>query len=267
METVRRELEPWLTGRRILEAVLVEAEPGPKYANLERAVGQRIQGVRRRGKFLILPLDEGELIIHLGMTGVISPNLPDKHLRVKLTLGPGANSVLYFRDARRFGRFLVVPTGDYRSLPALDEMGPEPLEPDFTPESFDAALQKSGVAVKSYLLSQKPVSGIGNIYADEALWRARIHPLTPAKSISKQKVAALHGALREVLEDSLEAQGTTLSDYRTVNGEAGAYARELKVYGHAGDPCPRCGRKLKRIVLAGRGTHYCPNCQRLRIKD
>ena len=261
---MRRELAPWLGGRTIVRAERVDAPPGPKYAGLERAAGQRIDGVVRRGKFLILPLSAGdELIVHLGMTGVVSAELPDRHLRVRLTLDGGDRPTLFFRDARRFGRFLVVPAGDYRSLPTLHAMGPEPLSDDFTEAGFARALKRSSTPVKSFLLSQKPVAGVGNIYADEALWRARIHPLTPARWVSRGKVGPLRGAIREVLAASIAAQGTTLNDYRTVNGEVGAYRDQLHVYGHAEEPCPRCGTSISKIVLGGRGTHFCRRCQRL----
>ncbi|MDQ3457744.1 MAG: bifunctional DNA-formamidopyrimidine glycosylase/DNA-(apurinic or apyrimidinic site) lyase [Deinococcota bacterium] len=261
---MRRELEPWLSGRKIVSASLEDAPPGPKYAGLERAGGQRILSVGRRGKFLILPLDGGdELIIHLGMTGVLTATRPERHLRVSLALDEGEDPALYFQDARRFGRFVVVSAGDYATLPTLQAMGPEPLGDGFTAGRFYAALQASSVALKSYLLSQRPVSGVGNIYADEALWRSRLHPLTPANRVPRRKVPALMAAIREVLEASIAAQGTTLNDYRTVNGEVGAYSSELRAYGKGGEPCPRCGDAVEKIVLAGRGTHYCPRCQRL----
>ena len=200
------------------------------------------------------------------MTGVVSAEPPEAHLRVKLGLDPGPQPTLYFRDPRRFGRFLVVPAGDYRTLPTLHAMGPEPLSDDFTSAELARALKRSGTPVKSYLLSQKPVAGVGNIYADEALWRARIHPLTPAKYVSRRKVGPLRDAIREVLEASLRAQGTTLNDYRTVNGEVGAYREELNVYGHSDEPCPRCGKEIHKIVLGGRGTHFCPRCQKVKRK-
>ena len=264
VETVRRELAPWLTGRRIVSAELVEAVPGPKYAGLERATGQDILAVKRRGKFLLLPLSAGDdLIIHLGMTGIVSPEPFAKHTRVKLELSPGPNSALYFQDVRRFGRFLVVPSGHYETLPTLYAMGPEPLDTDFTNPGFYGALKASAMPVKPYLLSQRPVSGVGNIYADEALWQARIYPLTPAKAISKAKAFALAEAIRKVLTESLAFKGTTLQDYRTVNGEVGGYAAQLQVYGRGGAPCLRCGRPISKIVVAGRGTHFCPHCQRL----
>lgn len=263
VETVRRELEPWLSGRKVLSAERVDAPAGPKYLNLERAAGQQIKTVVRRGKFLILPLDGGdELIVHLGMTGIITPNPPEKHVRVRLELSPGDNPVLYFQDARRFGRFLVVPAGDYSLLPTLRAMGPEPLSEQFTVNSFHQALKRSSSAIKTYLLSQRPVSGVGNIYADEALWRSQVHPLTPAKRLSKAKAKRLREAIQEVLSASIAAQGTTLNDYRTVSGEVGAYAQQLNVYGREGQECSRCGDPIEKMVLGGRGTHFCARCQR-----
>ncbi len=249
----------------------VDAPMGPKTAGLERAVGQRIEAVTRRGKFLLLPLrpatptpsaGRDELVVHLGMTGVLSPRPPAAHLRLLLRLDGAAPDVLYVQDARRFGRVLVVPSGDYRTLPTLAAMGPEPLGDAFTVAAFAAALARSTQPVKAFLLSQRPVAGVGNIYADEALWRARVHPASPARALSRPKVRALHAAIREVLAAAVELQGTTLYDYRTVNGEVGAYLDELDAYGHDGDPCPRCGTPLLRIVVGQRGTHHCPRCQR-----
>ena len=271
-------MAPWLTGRTLLAVERVDAPPGPKTANLERAVGQRIEAVTRRGKFLLLPLRRpsvapsgavgggdapgDELVVHLGMTGVLSPRPPASHLRLRLRLDGPAPDVLYVQDARRFGRVLVVPSGDYRTLPTLAAMGPEPLSSAFTVAAFAAALARSEQPVKAYLLSQRPVSGVGNIYADEALWRARVHPQTPARALSRPRVRALHAAIREVLAAAVELQGTTLYDYRTVNGEVGAYLEKLDAYGHDGDPCPRCGAPIVRIVVGQRGTHLCPRCQR-----
>ncbi len=263
VETVRRELEPWLTGRTIVKAELIDAPEGNKYANLERAAGQKILAVNRRGKFMILPLSKGdELIIHLGMTGLISPKPFEKHVRAKLTLNKGKNATLYFQDVRRFGRFLVVDAGDYSLLPTLAAIGPEPLGDDFTEQQFAIALKKSSTAIKPYLLSQKPVSGVGNIYADEALWQSEIHPLTPANKIPKKKIPVLMQAIKDILAASIEHQGTTLNDYRTVNGEVGEYITQLKAYGHENEPCERCDTTIERIVIAGRSSHYCPRCQK-----
>lgn len=268
VETVRRQLQPWLTGRTIAKVTLL-APAGPKYAGLERAAGQSIERVGRRGKFLIMPLSGGDdLVAHLGMTGVITPGssgLPDsaaKHRRVEVHLEGGSPNRLDFTDPRRFGRFLVVERGDYSCMPTLAALGPEPLGPDFTPEQLAASLRRSDMAVKTYLLSQRPVAGVGNIYADEALWRAGVHPLTSASLVNEEQATALHQAIRDVLTASIDAQGTTLSDYRTVYGEQGGYADRLDVYGRAGAECPRCGGQLERLVVGQRGTTFCPDCQK-----
>ncbi|MDT3683202.1 MAG: bifunctional DNA-formamidopyrimidine glycosylase/DNA-(apurinic or apyrimidinic site) lyase [Truepera sp.] len=264
---MRRELAPWLTGRELLEVELL-APLGPKYVGLPRALGRRVESVGRRGKFLLMPLSGGlELVAHLGMTGVIAMSEPSErqagYVRVRVRLSGDAPNVLYFLDPRRFGRFLVVEQGQYETLPTLAALGPEPLEPEFTAAGFGAALARSRMAVKAYLLSQRPVAGVGNIYADEALWRARVHPLTPAAALKPEQVARLHHAVREVLSAALAAQGTTLSDYRTVRGRPGEYAKELDVYGRGGEACPACGATLERLVVAQRGTTYCPACQAL----
>lgn len=263
VETVRRELAPWLSGRTILRARRELAPPGPKYAGLEAASGQRIASVERRGKFLILPLSGGdELIIHLGMTGTITPTPPADHVRVTLALDGATPNVLYFRDPRRFGRFLVAPGGDRSALPTLASLGPEPLSPAFTAARLAAGLRRR-TSIKAALLGQRAVAGLGNIYVDEALWRVRVHPETPADALSRTRVAALRDAIVAVLGAAVEARGTTLSDYRTVGGEEGGYVGRLDAYGRDGEPCRRCGTTLVRTVVAQRGTHFCPRCQKV----
>lgn len=266
---MRRELAPWLTGRTVRAVERVDAPLGPKTAHLERAEGQRIEAVARRGKFLLLPLRRPDaaaasdvLVLHLGMTGVLGPRPPAAHLRLRLRLDGPDPDVLYVQDARRFGRWLVLPDGDPRDLPTLAHMGPEPLSDGFTAAGFADACARSRAPIKAFLLSQRPVAGVGNIYADEALWRARVHPLTPAADVPRARLRALHAAVREVLAAAVEAQGTTLYDYRTVNGEVGAYLEQLAAYGHDGDPCPRCGAAIVKLVVGQRGTHVCPRCQR-----
>jgi formamidopyrimidine-DNA glycosylase len=262
VETVRCQLQPWLLGRTIRAARLVHAPAGPKYARLDRAAGRRILAVRRRGKFLLVPLSGSEdLILHLGMTGTITAGPEDAHVRVALDLSGPPPRRLYFRDPRRFGRLLVVPTGKYDSLPTLHRMGPEPLDRQFSLDTFVAALQ-SRTSIKAHLLSQRPVAGLGNIYVDEALWRARIDPRRPSCSLSRRKTAELRRAIRAVLRESIAAKGTTLSDYRTVDGGTGQFRDKLRVYGRDAEPCPRCGRAIAKIVFAGRGTHLCTRCQR-----
>lgn len=260
VESVRRQLDPELSGRTITE---VWTDPHPalvrEFYDVERAGGRKVLEVARRGKFLICPLDEGlELVMHLGMTGSFSFSSHDAYTRAWLALDDGRT--LYFRDVRRFGRMAVVNAGQYAAIPTLAMLGPEPLSDEFDPELFAVALARTASPVKSFLMSQKPVAGVGNIYADEALWLARIHPAS--RHVGRRRALALHAAIRTVLADSIEREGTTFRDYVMVNGESGRNAAWLVAYGRAGRPCARCGTSLKKIVLGGRGTTYCPKCQR-----
>jgi formamidopyrimidine-DNA glycosylase len=260
VETVRRQLAPRLAGRRIVAAGALES---PKFTPAHDAVGSRFDDLRRRGKYLLAGLDDGrELIVHLGMTGALSlrplpvePGHP--HVRAWWDLDDGRRLVM--RDVRRFGRVHVVRRGDHRTIPTLREIGPEPFDPAFTPAALHAALARSRRPVKTQLLSQRPVAGIGNIYADEALWRARIRPST--RRLGPARAAALHGALRAVLAAALADGGTTLRDYRDATGARGGHQHRLACYGRGGEPCVACGRQLVAAVLDGRTTTFCPRCQ------
>jgi len=208
---------------------------------------------------MIAPLDEDlELILHLGMTGSFRFDFEDPHVRARLELDDGRT--LSFRDARRFGRIAVVEAGDYERIPTLKLLGPEPLTDDFDPHRFAAHLKRTNAPIKPFLLSQRPVAGVGNIYADEALWLARINP--NSRAVGKTRAHALHTAINQVLEAAIEREGTTFSDYEMINGESGRNADFLIAYGRAGAPCPRCRTPLRKITLGGRGTTYCPKCQR-----
>ena len=260
VETVRRDVRPYLTGRLIRSAERVEAPAGPKYHGLERAAGQRVEDVLRRGKFLVMPLSGGdELVVHLGMTGALLRRKPVDHLRVTIRLDRGT---LYFRDPRRFGRCLVLAPGERWRLPSLAAMGPEPLEDAFTPTVLAAGLARFRAPVKAVLLGQRAVAGVGNIYADEALFRAGIHPEASAATLSRARVTRLHEAIRHVLRAGLDDGGTTLLDYRRVDGSFGAHADALLVYGREGQACVRCARTLERAIIGQRGTTFCARCQK-----
>ena len=264
VETIRRQLEPRLPGRRVRAAW---AFPHPKFDDALLTVGATVTGVGRRGKYLIVPLDDGrELILHLGMTGSLgfveatddgdlAPT--DPFVRARLRLDDDATLELH--DVRRFGRVAVVEAGRYERLPTLAALGPEPLSDDFTPEHLWRALSRSRRAVKTQLLSQRVVAGVGNIYADEALWRAQVSPFTHRVGLDRARL--LHATLRQVLSESLDHGGTRLRDYRTVEGDTGAHQLHLDCYGRAGLPCVRCGTELRHRVLDGRGTTWCPQCQ------
>ena len=258
VETVRRGLEPLVLGRRVVEA---DAHPSPKFRPATEVVGATFTGVDRRGKYLLAGLDDGRrLVAHLGMTGSFrrrAPGPDDPYVRAWWALDDG--TTLEFRDVRRFGRLAVVGD-DLSGLPTLAALGPEPFDEAFTAEHLWTALRRSSSRVKTQLLSQRPVAGVGNIYADEALWRAGVHP--GARRVSRPAAARLRDAVVEVLAEGLDHGGTTLRDYRTVDGGTGANQHRLDCYGRAGQPCRRCGAVLRRGVLDGRGTTWCPVCQR-----
>ena len=167
--------------------------------------------------------------------------------------------MLTYTDVRRFGRTMVVPHGDHTALPTLARLGPEPLGDDFTPAHLRTALRRAGAPLKAVLLGQRVVAGIGNIYCDEACWRAGVHP--GSRSVAPSRLPALHAAIRAVLREGIEHGGTTLRDYRDGDGESGFHQQHLDCYGRAGQPCRRCGTLLERSVVAARGTTTCPSCQ------
>jgi len=258
VETVRRQLEPLVTGRAVTEGW---GHPSPKFASAPLAAGARIDAVGRRGKYLLLALDDDrELIIHLGMTGVLRLRRGelDPHVRAWWALDDG--QVLELRDVRRFGRIGVVPAGEHASLPTLAAQGPEPWDPSLDDGGFWQRTRRSRARIKTQLLSQRPVAGVGNIYADEALWRAGVHPAR--RSITRKQADRLLAELRTVLEQGIANGGTTLRDYRTPAGDLGRNQLELGAYGRAGRPCLRCGSELRRTVIDSRGTTHCPTCQR-----
>jgi formamidopyrimidine-DNA glycosylase len=262
VETIRRQLAPRILGRTVVDA---HAHPSAKFAAAGDAVSHRVDSVTRRGKYLIVGLDrERELVVHLGMTGSLriagEDAPPDPYVRAAWTLDDGA--VLELRDVRRFGRVAVVPSGVYDALPTLHALGPEPLSDDFDPLAFHRALKASNRPVKTQLMSQRPVAGVGNIYADESLWRAGVHPAS--RRTSRPQSDRIHAELRTVLSDAIERGGTTLRDYRNFDGESGRNQEHLECYGRAGRPCLRCGTELRRAVIDQRGTTWCPRCQRRR---
>jgi formamidopyrimidine-DNA glycosylase len=274
VESVRRQLAPELAGRRVVE-VWRDPHPQQRFSDVELAAGRTIVAVGRRGKFLVLPLDRDEvgtdleLVLHLGMTGSFrfAPTEAGRtpaddagdHVRARFALDDGRD--LRFRDPRRFGRVSVVPAGEYAGrIPTLALLGPEPLSDGFEVGAFAAALARTQATVKAALLGQRLVAGVGNIYADEALWRARIHPAS--RRVGRTRAVALHAAVRDVLAESIEREGTTFRDYQMVNGESGRNADFLDAYGQGDRPCNRCGTPMRRTVIAQRGTTYCPSCQR-----
>ncbi|MBI4877041.1 MAG: bifunctional DNA-formamidopyrimidine glycosylase/DNA-(apurinic or apyrimidinic site) lyase [Acidobacteria bacterium] len=252
VETVVRTVAPRVVGRRIraVQAASRFVAPRP----LEGAVGQAIRAVERSAKHILFVLDAGLLCIHLGMTGKLLVNAPPgPHTRVVFEL---AGCRLVYDDPRQFGRIEYV-----RELPErIRRLGPDAHR--ISLEEFRARLAARRSRIKPLLLDQRFLGGLGNIYTDEALFRARIHPLAPASRLGRARVERLHRAIVEVLGEAIEKGGSSISDYVDAEGRAGFFQTEHRVYGRAGEPCTACGTAIRRIEVAQRGTHYCPRCQR-----
>jgi formamidopyrimidine-DNA glycosylase len=271
VETVRRRLEPVLTGRLLARVEIRDPrltrplDPREVAAELE---GERIAVVDRRGKYLILRFESGRaLLIHLRMTGTVltgdAATGDDAYRRAGVTLDDG--TPVAYRDVRRFGTWLLLEPEEVEAYVDA-RVGREPLDRAYKARHLAERLRGRRAPVKAALLDQRTVAGVGNIYADEALWRARIHPLTPAEALDAADVAALYRGVRQALQAGIRRQGSTLSDYRLPDGSRGRMQQEFKVYGRAGEPCERCGTPIDKIRVAGRGTWYCPNCQRYRSR-
>jgi formamidopyrimidine-DNA glycosylase len=269
VESVRRRLAPVLEGRRLERVEIADArlsrpfDPNLVARELE---GERVVAVDRRGKYLIVRFESGRaLLIHLRMTGSLryqpqaaGPLPDDPYRRAVVRLDDGSD--VAYRDVRRFGTWLLLEPGELEPYLGA-RVGPEPLDPGFGAEELAARLGKRTAPVKAAILDQRTVAGVGNIYADEALWRARIHPLREAGRLEDAEIQELVKAIRDVLELGIERQGSTLRDYALPDGESGGMQDEFRVYGRLGEPCERCGTPIERIVVGGRGTWYCPCCQ------
>jgi formamidopyrimidine-DNA glycosylase len=269
VETVRRRLAPALEGRRFEQVEIADARLTRPFDPVEVArelEGERVTLVDRRGKYLIVRFESGRaLLIHLRMTGSLrhaaGGTLPDDpHRRAVVRLDDGSD--VGYRDVRRFGTWLLLEPPDV-DVYVDARVGREPLEDAYKAKHLAAELEGRRAPVKAAILDQRTVAGVGNIYADEALWRAQIHPLTPASALAAPEVKALHRAVRAALQAGLRRQGSTLRDYRLPDGESGSAQHEFKVYGRDGEPCDRCGTPIDKIRVAGRGTWYCPRCQRV----
>jgi formamidopyrimidine-DNA glycosylase len=281
VETVCRQLEPELEGRRI-ESLEVRdprwCRPVPP-EELEGLVASReIKRLGRRGKYLLLGLDGGRtLVMHLRMTGNLvlvegddkldpseglrlyegERSTSERHLRARFVLDDGRE--IWFTDPRRFGEAFLI--NDSRLKARFERLGVEPLSPEFTPEALGEVAAGRTVPLKSFLLDQSRVAGIGNIYADEALFRARLHPLSPAGSMKPEHLEALRDAIVAALEAGIDGGGASIDDYRDGRGEKGRMQDEFLVHTREGQPCPRRDGTVERIVVSGRSTYFCPRCQ------
>ncbi len=269
VETIRLALEPRIVGRRFDEVEIMDprlVRPFEPQAVAAELKGERVASLERRGKYLVVRFESGRaLLMHLRMTGslrhaVRGPLDVDPHRRAVVKLDDGSD--VTYKDVRRFGTWHLLEPDDVE--PYLGErLGVEPLGRAFTARWLGARLAGRRAPVKAALLDQRVVAGLGNIYVDEALWRARIHPRRPAADLDPEEVRRLTRGIKNALRAGIARQGASLRDYSTPDGSRGRMQEEFRVYGREGEPCPRCGTPVDKIRVAGRGTWYCPSCQRL----
>ena len=268
VETVRRGLERLVVGKMIDQVQVRYAKMiGTGVDSFVHDLpGQTIERIGRRGKYLLFYLTGGVLVSHLRMEGkylFYSDAVPErKHAHVFFEMTDGGT--LVYEDVRKFGTMELLKKNQLEAYFTARKLGPEPTEADFLLPPFAAALGRSKKPIKPYLLEQTLVVGLGNIYVDEALWRARIHPARPASSLKPAEVKRLREQIIEVLQLGIEKRGSTIRTYRNALGEDGTMQDFLQVYGKTGQPCARCGSPIEKIKLGGRGTHLCPHCQKAR---
>lgn len=263
VETTRRGIAPWLEGAVIRHAVVRQPRlRWPVPADVQNLRNRKIRSVTRRAKFIVLELEHGQLLLHLGMSGTLRVLPADaearKHDHLDLVLDNG--HLLRLRDPRRFGAALWAAPGETHHL--LAKLGPEPLSPDFSGAALHARAHGRKQAVKTFIMDNHTVVGVGNIYAQESLFRAGIHPSRAAGRISRARYERLAQAIRAVLTEAIEAGGTTLRDFTSATGSPGYFRQRLTVYGRAGAPCRACGTTLRPLRHGQRSTVYCPRCQR-----
>ena len=267
VESVRRRLAPALEGRRFDHVEITDprlTRPHDPFEVARELESERVTKVDRRGKYLIVRFESGRaLLIHLRMTGSLRHAAGgelevDPHRRAVVNLDDGSD--VAYRDVRRFGTWLLLEPSEGDTY--IDaRVGREPLDDAYKAQHLAEKLEHRRAPIKAAILDQRTVAGVGNIYADEALWRAKVHPLTPANELTPDAVKAVHKGVRASLQAGVRRQGSTLRDYRLPDGSSGTAQDKFKVYGRAGLPCERCGTPIDKIRVAGRGTWYCPHCQ------
>jgi formamidopyrimidine-DNA glycosylase len=267
VETIRAQLAPHLEGRRFEQVAILDPRLTRPYDPREVAAeldGEQVAALERRGKYLVVRFEtDRALLIHLRMTGSLQ-HAPrgdlhdDPYRRAVVRLDNGSD--VAFRDVRRFGTWLLLEPGELEPYLAVKN-GPEPLGRGFTTSFLTERLKNRKAPLKAALLDQRTAAGVGNIYVDEALWFARIHPHRAAGSLDQDEVRAVRRGVRRALERGIARQGATLRDYRTPDGGSGSMQHEFNVYGREGEPCPRCGTPIEKTRAGGRGTWYCPTCQ------
>ncbi len=266
VETVRRQLAPHVEGRTITSAEILDPRwtmPEPPAAVAAELRGAVIQRLRRFGKYLAWELSgDRHLLTHLRMTGAVlfDPDPEPLHVRVRLELDSGHRVV--FDDPRRFGTGHLMHSSAARDAYLGGRIGVEPFTPEFTAAHLFALTRRRGAPIKAFVLDQRRVAGVGNIYADEALFRARIHPLRPAGRLTRADLERLRAGIEEALQAGIDAKGASIDDFRHIDGARGAFQDRFLIHRRAGEPCPRCGGEIIKLVVAGRGTYVCERCQR-----
>jgi formamidopyrimidine-DNA glycosylase len=271
VETVCRGLQRSLIGRRIQQVELFRPDLRVPFSERmkERLEGRIITAIVRRSKYLLIHMEGPDVMLgHLGMTGTfivrpLSNVAPHKHVHVRMVIDDGQEMI--YHDPRRFGLILLIPKGELDAHPLLAELGPEPLESDFTSAYLAEQLGRRKGPIKPALMDAHLVVGVGNIYASEALFRAGLHPATPADQCVPH-AGALVTHIRAVLEEAIISGGSTLRDYATSEGSPGYFQHHFSVYGKAGKPCDKCASPIEKLVQAGRPSFFCPNCQLLKMK-
>lgn len=269
VETIVRQLNREIKGKTITDFYCNSFKmlATHNYSIFRRTIkNKKILNIGRRGKIILLELSQNlVLAIHLRLTGQLfirKPSAPsDPFNRAKFFLGK--NLELRFNDLRRFGQIWLLKKEEVeKNFEKIQNLGPEPLDSDFTLEKFQEILHSKKTKIKALLMDQRIISGIGNIYSDEALFYAGIHPLTLANKILGDKLKKLHQGIKKILKDAILAQGTSVDTYRNIHGQKGTYEFKLKIYRRTGEPCFHCGTKIKRIKIGGRSAHFCPKCQK-----
>jgi formamidopyrimidine-DNA glycosylase len=264
VETIRRQLAPAVEGHRVAEMEVLDprwCEPAPPWEIGNAVRGRRIERLDRRGKYLVWELSgDVHLVMHLRMTGNLLYTDDARFARARMRLDDGGSVV--FADQRRFGTGVVLLGSDARDEYFASRLGVEPLSADFTAEHIRELARGRRAPAKAFLLNQERIAGVGNIYADEALFISRIHPLRPIGTLRGKQFDELRAAVVEVLEAGIDARGATIDDFRHTDGASGAFQDRFLVHLRAGEPCVRCGTTVKKIRAAGRGTYFCPRCQR-----
>ncbi|MDX2418057.1 MAG: bifunctional DNA-formamidopyrimidine glycosylase/DNA-(apurinic or apyrimidinic site) lyase [Xanthomonadales bacterium] len=264
VETTLRGIEPHLLNQQVARVIVRDPRlRWPVPPEVKKAEGQQIVSLDRRGKYLLLKLQQGGLILHLGMSGslrILQQSLaPEKHDHIDVELENGV--CLRFNDPRRFGAFLWVD-GEMQSHELLRDLGPEPLSDEFTTDYLYQRSRNRNVAIKNFIMNGHIVVGVGNIYASESLFMAGIHPQRAAGKISRQRYDGLVAAIRDVLQRAIKQGGTTLRDFVNSDGAPGYFAQELLVYDRADSDCFQCGSSIRQKVIGQRSSYYCPACQR-----